>query len=77
VISALSEVVKTALVKRNVDAYQVLQLIERAFDQLVDGFSDKVTVAETEKRIKELIDQLASNDAAADEALATKFGKTP
>lgn len=79
-ISALTPIVKETLVKRGIgtdELFGLLQLIERVFDRIADGFDGKVTMAEAEKHIKELVDRLAEQDAAIDDKIANKFGGTP
>jgi hypothetical protein len=72
-IEALGKLVKHALVDRGVDAYSVLQAVERMIDTVVAGFDGKVTKDEVEKHLRDLLDRVEANDRAADAALAAKF----
>lgn len=75
-VEALTKIVKQSLVKRDVDAYEVLQLVERTLDRLFTS-TQPITMAETEKHLKELLDRLEASDASHDQAFHDKFAKGP
>lgn len=80
-VTMLRDIVKHALVDTSVDAYKILQMIEKGFDVLISSFDDKASHAEVDKHLRELEThlralpgRLGANDAAADRALDEKFG---
>jgi cell fate (sporulation/competence/biofilm development) regulator YmcA (YheA/YmcA/DUF963 family) len=76
-VSALSTLVKSALVSKHTDAYEVLQSIERAIDTMIAGFDGKISRDEVEKHLRVLLDRAAAitgpDDQAVDAAIAAKF----
>lgn len=57
------------------DAARVLDAIERVVETVKNASDRKVTLTTAQRELKTLMDEIAANDDAVDQAIADKFPK--
>ena len=73
IIETIGKLARETIVKPESDSFAILQAIERVIHSFETSFDGKVTRAEVDKQIRDLVGRLAANDAAADADLTARF----